>query len=157
PRPRGARRPQTAHHPQQRCAPVSALQGPVLRPRGSARRGNPNLPRFPSRLDILYNWRMSAPRIFDRVLLRQRRRRALALGPAPSLIDRVADALADRLAAVLRRFTLAADLGSPTGAVRRALAAYAETVIAVDAIAQTLTDYAGPKVVADEEALPFAD
>jgi SAM-dependent methyltransferase len=58
---------------------------------------------------------------------------------------------------VLRRFTLAADLGSPTGAVRRALAAYAETVIAVDAIAQTLTDYAGPKAVADEEALPFAD
>jgi len=100
---------------------------------------------------------MSAPRVFDRALLRRRRSRARALGPATFLIDRVADDLADRLAAVLRRFALAADLGSPTGAVRGAVAAQADTVIAVDAVAEGLAGHAGPKVVADEEALPFAD
>ena len=38
--------------------------------------------------------------IFDRALLRHRRRRAAALGPATFLLDRVADDLAERLAAV---------------------------------------------------------
>src|SRR5215472_2089828 len=100
---------------------------------------------------------MSAPRVFDRALLRRRRSRARALGPATFLIARVADDLADRLAAVLRLFVLAADLGSPTGAVRGAVAAQADTVIAVDAVAEGLAGHAGPKVVADEEALPFTD
>src|SRR5690242_7221027 len=99
---------------------------------------------------------MSAPRIFDRSLLRQRRRRAQALGPATFLIDRVADDIAERLATVLRRFPRAADLGSPTGAVRRAIAGRADSLIALDVIAQGL-DFAGQHVVADEEALPFAD
>src|SRR5712671_5397866 len=83
---------------------------------------------------------MSPPQVFDRFVLRQRRRRARALGPATFLIDRVAGDLADRLAAVLRPFGLAADLGSPTGAVRRALAARVGTMVAADA-----------------EALPFAE
>jgi SAM-dependent methyltransferase len=100
---------------------------------------------------------MSAPRIFDRDLLRRRRRRARALGPATFLIDRVAGDLAERLDAVLRRFDLAADLGTPTAAVRRALAGRVGTLIAVDAIADGLDGHAGPKLVADEEALPFAD
>jgi hypothetical protein len=60
--------------------------------------------------------------IFDRALLRQRRRRAMALGPATFLLDRAAEDLADRLAAVLRRFELAVDLGTPGDAVRLALA-----------------------------------
>jgi SAM-dependent methyltransferase len=100
---------------------------------------------------------MSAPRVFDRSLLRQRRRRARALGPVTFLIDRVAEDLGDRLAAVLRRFELAADLGSPTDAVRRALAGRVDTLIAVGAIEPHLRDCAGPKLVADEEMLPFAD
>src|SRR5215475_11265715 len=100
---------------------------------------------------------MSAPRVFDRDLLRRRRRRARALGPATFLIDRVADDLAERLGTVLRRFERAADLGTPTDAVRRALAGRVDTVIAVDAIAEGLGGHAGPKLVADEEALPFAD
>ena len=62
-----------------------------------------------------------SPLIFDRALLRQRRRRAAALGPATFLLDRVADDLADRLAAVLRRFALAADLGTPGDAARAAI------------------------------------
>src|SRR5712672_2506681 len=100
---------------------------------------------------------MSAPRVFDRPLLRARRRRAQALGAATFLIDRVAEDLADRLAAVLRRFDLAVDLGSPTDAVRRALAGRVGAIIASDAIAQHLAGHAGPKVAADEEALPFAE
>jgi|SRR5579883_146330 len=100
---------------------------------------------------------MSAPRVFDRSLLRRRRRRALALGPATFLIDRVADDLADRLASVLRRFVLAADLGTPTGALRRALAPRVDTLVAVDADVLAQRDEAGLKVAADLEALPFAD
>ena len=95
--------------------------------------------------------------MFDRLLLRRRRRRALALGPATFLIDRVADDLADRLAVVLRRFALVVDLGTPTGAVRRALAPRVDTLIAVDADPLALGDESGPKLVADEEALPFAE
>ena len=47
-----------------------------------------------------------SPVIFDRTLLRDRRRRAATLGPVTFLLDRAADDLADRLAAVLRRFDL---------------------------------------------------
>jgi SAM-dependent methyltransferase len=88
-----------------------------------------------------------SPIIFDRNLLRARRRRAAALGPATFLIDRVAEDFSDRLATVLRRFELAVDLGTPTDAVRRALAASGKVdrIIATDVI------------VADEEALPFRD
>jgi SAM-dependent methyltransferase len=100
---------------------------------------------------------MSAPRVFDRPLLRRRRRRAEKLGAATFLIDRVAADLAERLSAVLRRFTLAVDLGSPAGAVRRALAGLVDTLVAVDAAAEDVRDHPGPKLVADEEALPFAD
>jgi SAM-dependent methyltransferase len=100
--------------------------------------------------------------IFDRALLRRRRRRAAALGPATFLLDRVAADLAERLAAVLRRFDVAVDLGSPGGAVRTALARLESvgTIVAVLAAPDRAPMRAGkvePFVVADEEALPFAD
>jgi SAM-dependent methyltransferase len=101
--------------------------------------------------------RMSkSPVVFDRELLRRRRARALALGPSTFLLDRVADDLAERLAAVLRRFELAIDLGTPTDAVRRALAATGkvEAIVAVDPLAPDVSDGL-PAVAADEEALPF--
>src|SRR5437016_5450654 len=102
---------------------------------------------------------MPSPLLFDRHLLRARRRRAAALGPATFLIDRVAGDLADRLATVLRRFDLAVDLGTPTDAVARTLATTESigTVIAVDATAHRRGERSGPNVVADEEALPFRD
>ncbi|MBS7545394.1 methyltransferase domain-containing protein [Ancylobacter oerskovii] len=62
-------------------------------------------------------------RIFDARTLAARRRRARALGPETFLIDRVAEDLADRLGAVNRRFDIAGDLGTPTTALARALAA----------------------------------
>jgi len=96
-----------------------------------------------------------SPLIFDRALIRSRRRRAASLGPATFLLDRVADDLAERLAAVLRRFDLAVDLGTPGEAVRAALnrlASIGTIVAAADAAPR-----ARPFVAADEEALPFGD
>jgi SAM-dependent methyltransferase len=96
---------------------------------------------------------MPHPVIFDRTLLRARRARAAALGPATFLIDRVADDLVGRLAAVLRQFDIAADIGTPTDAVRRALAGRVGTIVAADPRASG----GAFAVAADEEALPFRD
>ena len=89
-----------------------------------------------------YNKLMPHPVIFDRRLLRARLARAAAIGPATFLLDRAADEIAERLSAVLRTFDVAVDLGTPTDAVRRAIAGRVGTAVAV---------------VADEEALPFRD
>jgi SAM-dependent methyltransferase len=98
---------------------------------------------------------MAGPAIFDRQLLRARRRRAAALGPETFLIDRVADELGERLAAVLRHFEIAVDLGTPSDAVRRILAQSGKVGAIV--AASTHATETGIGVVADEEALPFAD
>lgn len=108
---------------------------------------------------MLKRYQMSAnPAIFDRHLLRARRRRARALGPATFLLDRVAADLGERLSAVLRAFDVAVDLGTPTDAVRRALSRSGKitTLVAAEPNASAL-DTAFPRVAADEEALPFAD
>jgi SAM-dependent methyltransferase len=55
----------------------------------------------------------AAPVLFDRALLLARQRRAQKLGPAPFLLDRVADDLEERLRAVLRDFSAIADLWTP--------------------------------------------
>ena len=96
-------------------------------------------------------------RIFDRALLRRRLRRAAALGPAPFLLDRVAAEMAERLAVVVRRFPLAADLGTPGDAVRRALAGDSRIgrMLAASAVAPLPGERFS--VVAEEELLPFAD
>src|SRR5262249_60736393 len=73
---------------------------------------------------------MSAPHVFDRALLRHRRRRARALGAATFLIDRTAADLAERLSTVLRRFARAADLGSPPDAVGRGGGGVVGTLVA---------------------------
>jgi len=95
-----------------------------------------------------------SPLVFDRMLLRERRRRAGALGPETFLIDRFAIELAERLDVVLRDFPLAVDLGTPTDAVRRALAGKKNvgTCLSVDSLPRE-----GLDVVADEEALPFRE
>jgi len=100
----------------------------------------------------------SAPVIFDRDLLRALARRAAALGASTFLIDRAAQDLADRLAAVRRDFAYAVDLATPTDALRRALAASRKvgTVVAADALAAARTD-GKLAVAADPEALPFRD
>ncbi len=86
----------------------------------------------------------NAPRFFDRALLAKRQRRALALGAEAFLLDRVAEDMAERLGAVLRTFSQAADIGSPMDAVALALAPLAKSI---SHIALPLND---------SDALPFA-
>jgi SAM-dependent methyltransferase len=54
-----------------------------------------------------------APLLFDRALLRARQRRALRLGPAAFLLDRVGEDMEERLQAVLRDFADVADIWTP--------------------------------------------
>lgn len=99
----------------------------------------------------------SGPKIFDRRLLRARRQRARAQGPATFLLDHAATELAERLSAVLRQFDIAVDLGASSDAVWRALAASekVKTIVAAAADAAAL-DKSVLRVVSDDEALPFA-
>lgn len=97
----------------------------------------------------------SGPNIFDRHLLRVRQRRARLLSPATFLLDRVAADLGERLSAVLRKFDVAVDLGTPSDAVRRVLAANKNIGTVVGA--GLGGDEDGLRVTADEETLPFAE
>ena len=97
------------------------------------------------------------PLIFDRSLIRARRRRAAGLGPATFLLDRVASDLAERLSVVLRRFALALDLGTPGAAVDAALRQLGSVERIVTASALPAAGVPSLLVVADEEALPFRD
>jgi SAM-dependent methyltransferase len=99
---------------------------------------------------------MSHPNVFDRRLLQARRRRARAQGPSTFLLDRVAEDMSDRLAAVLRTFGCAVDLGTPTDAVARALAQSGKVEHIVRA-APEVGEGAPLTILADEEALPFRD
>jgi SAM-dependent methyltransferase len=99
-----------------------------------------------------------APTLFDRRLLRTRRERARALGPATFLVDRVAEELAERVSAVLRLFERAVDLGTPTDAVAQALIASGKVGTIITAAPDAAWRAVPPlRVAADEEALPFAD
>jgi len=102
------------------------------------------------------------PVLFDRTLLRRRWRRALALAPSGFLLDRVAEDAGERIAAVLRHFDLALDLGTPGDTLRHTLAASGKvgTIIAADAL---VAEGEQPRrgcalvVACDEEALPFRE
>ncbi|MFG1399618.1 methyltransferase domain-containing protein [Roseixanthobacter pseudopolyaromaticivorans] len=100
---------------------------------------------------------MSSPLVFDRPLLRRRLARAATLGPADFLLDRVAEDVGDRLLAVKRDFPRALDLGSATDAVAETLARHPgiDTVFRAAPLAPARPAF--PAVVADEEALPFAE
>ena len=74
----------------------------------------------------------AAPLLFDRAQLRRRLERAGALDPATFLLDRVTEEMTERLQAVLRDFSRAADLGTPTAQLRSALASRLGTVQAVE-------------------------
>lgn len=101
---------------------------------------------------------MSMPIVFDRALQRRRLARAAALGYADFLVARAADDLTERLGAVLRRFSLALDLGTPTGAAASGLrAAGLVDLVVRTAPAAGLAERDKASVVADEEVLPFAD
>ncbi len=96
---------------------------------------------------------MAGNLVFDRKLIRIRQRRALALGPATFLLERVAGDLVDRLSLVMRKFAQAADIGTPGDTLR--------TLIARDKLAGAITQVWSPSNddaagEADEEMLPLA-
>lgn len=99
-----------------------------------------------------------ASALFDRPQLARRRARALA-HPKPGadfLIELAASDLADRLAAVARRFPRALVYGDPTDRLRAAIAAGGQ----VDAIFEADVLAATPgrtRLLVDEAALPFDD
>jgi SAM-dependent methyltransferase len=100
---------------------------------------------------------VQSPIVFDRALLRRRRERAAVLGPASFLLERAVAELAERLSVVMRRFDLAADLGTPGDMARRRLRDVAGTLIAIDAEPRLRTDDGSLAVVGDLEFLPLRD
>lgn len=89
--------------------------------------------------------------VFDRALFRRRLAAALANGYPDFLLARCADDLAERLSAVLRRFGVAADLGSALPLAAPVLRQKADEVLRLAEAAG-----AGADIVGDLEALPFA-
>jgi len=61
----------------------------------------------------------TAPKLFDRALLRMRQDRALRVGPAAFLLDRIAEDMEERLRAVLRDFSDVADIWTPGEVLRK--------------------------------------
>jgi SAM-dependent methyltransferase len=106
---------------------------------------------------------MSAPpRLFDRGLHRMRLDRAAKdFSQADFLKRRAAQDVAERLEPIMRDFALAVDLGARSGAFREALA-YSDAagrvglLIEADLSQAMLAGRSGPRLVADEERLPFA-
>ncbi len=98
------------------------------------------------------------PVIFDRPLLARRRARALAdrRPGADFLLTLAADDLADRLAAVDRRFSRALVVGDPTGTLAAKIGAgRVDHVLRADLLGPGVDG--GGAVVIDDEALPFSN
>jgi SAM-dependent methyltransferase len=104
----------------------------------------------------------AAPRIFDRTLHAAHLARAAPVfATADFLKRRVACDLVQRLEAINRRFEIAADLGARAGVFRGVLAGSAafakiDLLVETDLSAGSLSAADGPRLVADEERLPFA-
>jgi SAM-dependent methyltransferase len=102
------------------------------------------------------------PRLFDRALHRKRLDRAAAgFGGADFLQRRAAADLVERLEVIMRDFPRAVDLSARNGAFRDALAISpaAERVgllVEADLSGAMLAGRGGPRLVLDEERLPFA-
>jgi len=97
--------------------------------------------------------------IFDRCLIVRRRNRSASTAPEHDfLLSRVADDIAERLGLIRRTFPLAVNLGAYHGLLARRVRGIAgiERIINVERSERLLACCDGPRVVADEEALPFA-
>ncbi|CAN5310243.1 methyltransferase domain-containing protein [soil metagenome] len=103
------------------------------------------------------------PLLFDRALLRARLDRAApGFETAGFLKARAAEDAVMRLEAILREFPVAVDLGARTGAFARALAQSDARdkiglLIQTDLSERMLSGQSGPRVLIDEERLPFGD
>jgi SAM-dependent methyltransferase len=103
------------------------------------------------------------PRLFDRTLHRKRLDRAArGFAEADFLQRRTAQDVAWRLEPIMRDFAVAVDLAARGGAFRAALAeseaaARVGLLVEADLSAAMLAGRGGPRLVGDEERLPFAD
>ncbi|MBA2126028.1 SAM-dependent methyltransferase [Hyphomicrobium methylovorum] len=102
-----------------------------------------------------------APQIFDRPLLRQRRDRIANGEPKPGcefLLSRVAEDFVERLGIIRRDFPLTVNLGAYDGLLSRELRRLPNLhrIIDVEYSSALAARDVGERVVADEEALPFA-
>jgi SAM-dependent methyltransferase len=103
----------------------------------------------------------SPPRLFDRALLRKRLDRAApGFDQADFLKVRAAQDVVDRLEPILREYPLAVDLAARTGAFARAVRGTIVEeriglLIEADLSGRMLAGRSGPRVVLDEEHLPF--
>lgn len=103
---------------------------------------------------------MGVPRIFDRRLVALRRARAAETAEAHQfLLERVTEDLIDRLSFIERRFERALVIGAHHGLVGSRLRALPglELVVETETSAALARRAGGPAVVAEEDALPFAD
>lgn len=94
---------------------------------------------------------MSTPLVFDRPLVRRRLSRALKQGYVDFLLQRAVEDLEERLAPVMRSFSLALDVGTPIPAAAELLSrsGRAETVVRLSPVPEP------GSVLGDEERLPF--
>ncbi|MFN4088143.1 MAG: methyltransferase domain-containing protein [Alphaproteobacteria bacterium] len=100
-----------------------------------------------------------AMEVFDRIAVRRHRNRAAPdFGAHDFLLREVAARLGDRLDDVRRAFPTAVDLGCHTGQVAQALAGRAgiRVLLQTDLSEAMVRRSDGLRLVADEEALPFA-
>ncbi|MBR1144029.1 methyltransferase domain-containing protein [Bradyrhizobium sp. AUGA SZCCT0431] len=74
----------------------------------------------------------AAPLLFDRALLRARQDRARRLGPATFLLDRVTEDLEERLQAVTRDFSDAAEIWTPVELLRKPVADRFKSITRID-------------------------
>lgn len=100
-----------------------------------------------------------SPLIFDRKLLRRRRDRAALLAGESFLFGQMAERLAERLADFTRDFPIALDLGAHTGILGDILEGRGgvRVLVQTDLSKAMLDETNGPRVVCDEEFLPFAE
>jgi NADH dehydrogenase [ubiquinone] 1 alpha subcomplex assembly factor 5 len=97
------------------------------------------------------------PKIFDRALLRDRRRRAApGMQDHAFLLERFCDDVAERLALIKRTFSDALVIGAHGSSMGDVLAAVGvKRIVAMETMPELLPTK-GWSVVGDEEALPFA-
>ena len=74
----------------------------------------------------------AAPILFDRALLRARQDRARRGEPVTFLLDRVAEDMEERLQAVMRNFSDAAEIWTPGELLRKPLADRFQSIIRID-------------------------
>lgn len=99
------------------------------------------------------------PQIFDRALLKQRRKKA-----APSiekfdfLLQIVSEDIVDRVTVVMREFPLVLNLGSHHGVLSRQLSDLPNVtqIISLDSVYEMVSSAPALQVIANEDALPFA-